>query len=175
MLPHSLTFPAAVRSRMPLRARERTMISAPMCSRWGFVHFALSMRMAATLVLYPEFDPVRTLACLQEHEVGTLVVNKRMLQQLAAVPYGVLTDETPTTLRVLAVPSRFIAWDTAAPIRRRFGDVLYHRDGQAVVRLDDSWARECAQVPDAGGGSAVEATAPAVASSVRSPELSPGA
>jgi fatty-acyl-CoA synthase len=35
---------------IPLRAREHTMLAAPMFHSWGFAHFTLGMALGSTLV-----------------------------------------------------------------------------------------------------------------------------
>ena len=41
--PDSIGPAAALFSKIPLRARETTMIAAPMFHSWGFAHFTLGM------------------------------------------------------------------------------------------------------------------------------------
>ncbi len=49
--PSSLAPAAALLSRIPLKAREPTMIAAPLFHSWGFAHLFLSTALASTLVL----------------------------------------------------------------------------------------------------------------------------
>ena len=49
--PDSLEPAAALFSKIPLRARETTMIAAPLFHSWGFAHFTLALPLASTLVL----------------------------------------------------------------------------------------------------------------------------
>ena len=60
--PDSLEPVASLFSKIPLRARETTMIAAPMFHSWGFAHFTLALPLASTLVLRRKFDPEETLA-----------------------------------------------------------------------------------------------------------------
>jgi len=48
--PESLDPAAALFSMIPLRAREHTMLAAPMFHSWGFAHFTLGMALSSTLV-----------------------------------------------------------------------------------------------------------------------------
>ncbi len=48
---------AALFSKIPLRARETTMIAAPMFHSWGFAHFLMGLPLVSTLVLRRKFDP----------------------------------------------------------------------------------------------------------------------
>src|SRR5215217_7308675 len=49
--PKSLDPVAALLSRIPLKAREKTMIAAPLFHAWGFAHFTLGMGLSSTIVL----------------------------------------------------------------------------------------------------------------------------
>ena len=60
--PQSLDPVAALLERIPLKARERTMIAAPMFHSWGFAHFTLAMGLCSTIVLKRKFDPEATLS-----------------------------------------------------------------------------------------------------------------
>ena len=46
--------------RSRCKARERTMIAAPMFHSWGFAHFTLGLGLSSTLVLRRRFDPEDT-------------------------------------------------------------------------------------------------------------------
>ena len=59
--PDSLEPAAALFSKIPLKARETTVIAAPMFHSWGFAHFTLALPLASTLVLRRRFDPEETL------------------------------------------------------------------------------------------------------------------
>ena len=63
--PSSLQPAAALLSRIPLRAREPTMIAAPLFHSWGFAHMFLSTALASTLVLRRRFDPQDTLRAVR--------------------------------------------------------------------------------------------------------------
>ncbi len=60
--PDSLEPAAALFSKIPLKARETTVIAAPMFHSWGYAHFTLALPLASTLVLRRRFDPEQTLA-----------------------------------------------------------------------------------------------------------------
>ena len=66
--PQSLDPAAALLERIPLKARERTMIAAPLFHSWGFAHFTLGMGLCSTLVLKRKFDPEGMLSLTAQHE-----------------------------------------------------------------------------------------------------------
>ena len=59
--PQTLDPAAALLSRIPLRARGRTLISAPLFHAWGLAHLALALALSSTLVLRRGFEPEDTL------------------------------------------------------------------------------------------------------------------
>ena len=61
--PPSLGPAAALLSVIPLRARERTLIAAPLFHAWGFAHMFLSTALSSTLILQRHFDPRADVAC----------------------------------------------------------------------------------------------------------------
>ena len=66
--PQSLDPVAALLERIPLKARGRTMIAAPLFHAWGFAHFTLAMGLCTTVVLKRKFDPEGTLSLTAQHE-----------------------------------------------------------------------------------------------------------
>ena len=87
--PRSLDPAAALLAMIPLKAREKTMIAAPMFHSWGFVHFTLGMSLSSTLVLNRKFDPEATLSLTAQHECSALIVVPVMMQRILELP-----DET---------------------------------------------------------------------------------
>ena len=65
--PRSLDPAAALLSKIPLRARERTLIAAPLFHSWGLAHLVLGIGLSSTLVLRRRFDPEATLRAIDEH------------------------------------------------------------------------------------------------------------
>ena len=58
--PDTLAPLAALFSRIPLRAHEKTLIAAPLFHSWGFAHFSLGLALNSTYVLQRKFDPEAT-------------------------------------------------------------------------------------------------------------------
>ena len=54
--PKTLDPAAALLSKIPLRARGRTLIAAPLFHSWGLAHFVLGIGLSSTLVLRRRFD-----------------------------------------------------------------------------------------------------------------------
>jgi acyl-CoA synthetase (AMP-forming)/AMP-acid ligase II len=134
--PESLDPAAALFSKIPLRARETTMIAAPMFHSWGFAHFTLGMGLASTLVLRRKFDPEATLQACAEHEATVLAVVPVMLQRILELPPEVIDRFDTSALRIIAASGSALPGDLAVKVMDRFGDVLYNLYGSTEV----AWA-----------------------------------
>jgi acyl-CoA synthetase (AMP-forming)/AMP-acid ligase II len=134
--PESLDPAAALLSKIPLRAREHTMIAAPLFHTWGFAHFTLGMALSSTLVLRRKFDPEGTLSATAQHQCSALVVVPVMLQRTLELPEDVLTKYDVSCMRVIAASGSALQGELAVKVMDTFGDVLYNLYGSTEV----AWA-----------------------------------
>src|SRR5215207_4245661 len=134
--PQSFDPVAALLERIPLKARERTMIAAPMFHSWGFAHFTLAMGLCSTVVLKRKFDPEATLSLTASHRCTALVVVPVMLQRILELDDEVLRRYDLS--RVKAVPVSGSALPPAVSERWMdlFGENLYNLYGSTEV----AWA-----------------------------------
>jgi acyl-CoA synthetase (AMP-forming)/AMP-acid ligase II len=134
--PESLDPAAALFSKIPLHAGERTMIAAPMFHSWGFAHFTLGMGLGSTLVLRRKFDPEDTLSATAQHECTALAVVPVMLQRILELPPETIDMYDLSALRVIAASGSALPGELAVKVMDRFGDVLYNLYGSTEV----AWA-----------------------------------
>jgi len=134
--PESLDPAAALFSMIPLRAREHTMLAAPMFHSWGFAHFTLGMALSSTLVMRRKFDPEDTLSAMAQHECTALVVVPVMLQRMLELPAETIERYDLRALRVIAASGSALPGELALEVMDRFGDVLYNLYGSTEV----AWA-----------------------------------
>ena len=134
--PESLDPAAALFSMIPLRAREHTMLAAPMFHSWGFAHFTLGMALSSTLVMRRKFDPEDTLSAMAQHECTALVVVPVMLQRMLELPAETIERYDLRALRVIAASGSALPGALALRVMDRFGDVLYNLYGSTEV----AWA-----------------------------------
>jgi fatty-acyl-CoA synthase len=134
--PESLDPAAALFSKIPLRARETTMIAAPMFHSWGFAHFTLGMGLSSTLVMRRKFDPEAILSLTAQHEATTLVVVPVMLQRILELPPETIQKYDLGALRVIAASGSALPGELATRTMDAFGDVLYNLYGSTEV----AWA-----------------------------------
>jgi fatty-acyl-CoA synthase len=134
--PDSLEPSAALFSKIPLRAREATMIAAPMFHSWGFAHFTLGLPLASTLVLRRRFDPEQTLDAVAQHRATALVLVPVMLQRILELPAETIARYELRSLRVIALSGSALPGELATRAMDVFGDVLYNLYGSTEV----AWA-----------------------------------
>jgi len=126
----------AILSRIPLRARERTLIAAPLFHAWGAMHMGLGVLLSSTLVLQRRFDPERVLAAIDQNRVTALAVVPVMMQRMVDLPESVRRRYDTSSLRVVAVSGSALSGDLAGRFMDAFGDVVYNLYGSTEV----AWA-----------------------------------
>jgi acyl-CoA synthetase (AMP-forming)/AMP-acid ligase II len=134
--PESLDPAAALFSKIPLRARETTMIAAPMFHSWGFAHFTLGMGLSSTLVIKRKFEPEATLSLTAQHQATALAVVQVMLQRILELPIETIQKYDLSALRVIAASGSALPGELATRTMDAFGDVLYNLYGSTEV----AWA-----------------------------------
>jgi acyl-CoA synthetase (AMP-forming)/AMP-acid ligase II len=134
--PRSLDPAAALLAMIPLKAREKTMIAAPMFHSWGFVHFTLGMSLSSTLVLNRKFDPEATLSLTAQHECEALIVVPVMMQRILELPDDILTRYDLSKLRVVAVSGSALPGAISDRWMDLFGENVYNLYGSTEV----AWA-----------------------------------
>ena len=130
--PTSLDPVVALLDTIPLKARETTVIAAPLFHAWGFAQWLIALALRSTVVLNGPFDAERTLASVEENRATALVAVPVMLRRLLAVEKAYDTS----SLRVVAVSGSALPPDVATAFMDRFGDVLYDLYGSTEV----AWA-----------------------------------
>jgi acyl-CoA synthetase (AMP-forming)/AMP-acid ligase II len=134
--PESLDPAAALLSKIPLQARETTMVAAPMFHSWGFAHFTLGMGLASTLVLKRKFDPEATLSMVAQHQATALAVVPVMLQRMVDLGPEVISRYDLSNLRVIAISGSQYSAALSKRVTDAFGDVAYNLYGSTEV----AWA-----------------------------------
>jgi acyl-CoA synthetase (AMP-forming)/AMP-acid ligase II len=150
--PDTLEPAAALFSKIPLKARETTMIAAPMFHSWGFAHFTLGLPLASTLVLRRKFDPEETLRAVAQFRATALALVPVMLQRILDLGEDTIARYDTRCLRVIALSGSALPGELATRAMDVFGDVLYNLYGSTEV----AWAtiatpRELRAAPGTAG------------------------
>lgn len=134
--PDSMDPAAALFSKIPLKARETTVIAAPMFHSWGYAHFTLALPLASTLVLRRKFDPEDTLRAVAHHRATALAVVPVMLQRILDLGPETIAKYDLSSLRVIALSGSALPGELARKAMDALGDVLYNLYGSTEV----AWA-----------------------------------
>jgi len=134
--PKSLDPAAALLSKIPLKAREKTMIAAPLFHAWGFAHFTLGMSLSSTIVLKRKFDPEATLSLTAQHECTALAVVPVMLQRILELDPEILERYDLSAVRSVPVSGSALPGPLSEKWMDRFGENLYNLYGSTEV----AWA-----------------------------------
>jgi acyl-CoA synthetase (AMP-forming)/AMP-acid ligase II len=127
---------AGLIAKIPLRARERTLIAAPLFHSWGLAHFILGIGLSSTLILRRRFDPQDALSAIDEHGATALIVVPVMLQRILELGPRALGRYDTGSLRVIAASGSALPGELATNVMDTFGDILYNLYGSTEV----AWA-----------------------------------
>ena len=120
----------AALSRLPLRARESTVIAAPVFHAWGLGHLSLAMLLGSTVVLHRQFDPAQVLADVQQHRATALIVVPVLLDRLLDADPG---RYDLSSLRMVASSGGALPGDLVERATAAFGPVLHNLYGSTEV------------------------------------------
>src|SRR5215218_6208959 len=134
--PKSLDPVAALLDRIPLKAREKTMIAAPLFHAWGFAHFTLALGLSSTIVLRRKFDPEAILSLTAQHGCTALVVVPVMLQRILDLEDEVLDRYDLSSVKAVPVSGSALPASLSERWMDHFGENLYNLYGSTEV----AWA-----------------------------------
>jgi acyl-CoA synthetase (AMP-forming)/AMP-acid ligase II len=134
--PKSMDPIAALLDRIPLKARETTVIAAPLFHSWGFAHWSLGMSLSSTIVLKRKFDPEATLSLVAQHQATALVVVPVMIQRILELSDEVLQRYDLSALRVVPVSGSALPGSQSDRWMDMFGENIYNLYGSTEV----AWA-----------------------------------
>jgi fatty-acyl-CoA synthase len=134
--PETIGPAVALLSRIPLKAREKTFIVAPLFHSWGFAHFTLGLMLGSTYVLKRKFDPENTLSTIAEHQVTSAPMVPVMVQRIMQLPEETRRKYDTSSLRSIPLSGSALPGELAIQFMDEFGDVLYNLYGSTEV----AWA-----------------------------------
>ncbi|GLH94841.1 AMP-binding protein [Phytohabitans aurantiacus] len=110
--------------RIPLHARDRIMIAAPLFHTWGYAALQVSFALRATVVLERRFEPNSLLGAVTRHNCRALFAVPVMLQRLLEVP-----PPAKNPLRIVAVSGSALPGGLSTRFMDAYGEVLYNLYG----------------------------------------------
>jgi fatty-acyl-CoA synthase len=131
--PKSLGIIGGVLSKVPFRARETTVLAAPMFHALGFAGMALALSLGSTIVVHRRFDPARTLDALADNHAQTLTVVPVMLQRIMELGEDEVRARDTSALRIIFASGSAVSADLVKRTLSAFGPVLYNMYGSTEV------------------------------------------
>ncbi|MEZ5093094.1 AMP-binding protein [Nocardioides sp.] len=142
----------AMLDRIPLRFGQPSHVAAPLFHTWGFAHLAMSMLLAAPVVLRRQFDPEDWLRTVAEQDCRSVAVVPVMLQRVLQLPPDVVDRYDLSRLRVVASSGSALPPGLATRWMDRFGDTLYNLYGSTEVGYAGlATPRDLRAAPDTAG------------------------
>jgi fatty-acyl-CoA synthase len=133
--PRSLTIPGALLERMPMRAREATVVAPPLYHGTGLLIALLSIALGSKLVLRRRFDPGAFLDDIEAHRATAVCVVPVMLQRVLALGEDEIGKRDTSSLRVIFCAGSQLPAEVATRATQLFGDVIYNLYGSTEVSV----------------------------------------
>ncbi len=134
--PETMGPAVALLSRIPLKARQRAFIVAPLFHSWGFAHFTLGLLLSSTVVLRRKFDPEQTLSTIAQYQVESAPMVPVMVQRIMELPEETRRKYDTSSLRAVPLSGSALPGELAIKFMNEFGDILYNLYGSTEV----AWA-----------------------------------
>ncbi|MEO6021012.1 MAG: AMP-binding protein [Knoellia sp.] len=128
--------------RIPLRAQDRILISAPIFHTWGYAAMQLSFALRATIVLQRRFDPQSAKDTLEMKDCHAMFAIPVMLQRMMELPSDPGGTSRRKNLRVVATSGSAYPHGFTSTFMDEYGDVLYNLYGSTEA----SWI--CIATPE---------------------------
>jgi acyl-CoA synthetase (AMP-forming)/AMP-acid ligase II len=142
----------ALLASIPLRARQVTVLAAPMFHTWGFANLLMGLALQSTFVVRRRFEPETTVALLAEHGASTLVAVPVMLQRILELPDDVRRRSPAPALRVVAVSGSALPTSLAEQFMDEYGDVVHNLYGSTEVSyITVATPKDLRQAPGTAG------------------------
>lgn len=129
----SLSAPAALLGRVPLRRGEATFVAPPLFHALGLATTLLSVSMGSTVVIRRRFDPEQVLIAAAEHRCSAIVAVPTMLNRFLSIDEDRLAAIDLSELRIILCSGAQLEGALANRAMDAFGDVVYNLYGSTEV------------------------------------------
>ena len=133
--PRSLVIPGAVLGRMPMRAREATVVAPPLFHGSGLLLAALTALLGSKLVLRRRFDAAVLLDDLAAHRATAVCVVPAMLQRVLALGADEIRRRDLSSLRIVLSAGAQLPVEIARQTTDLLGDVVYNLYGTTEASI----------------------------------------
>jgi fatty-acyl-CoA synthase len=120
-------------SKVPVKAREVTELSAPLFHALGFAQAVVGLGLGSTLVVHRRFDPKQTLESLERHRATAMVMVPVMLQRTVDLGEQEVKRHDTSSLRIIFLSGSALGADLACRAMELFGPVVYNLYGSTEI------------------------------------------
>jgi fatty-acyl-CoA synthase len=131
----SLVIAGAMLQRMPLRAREATVLAPPLFHGTGLLAAVLSIGLGCRLVLRRRFEAAGMLDDVEAHRATAVCVVPTMLQRILALGDREIRRRDLSTLRIVFCAGSQLPADVATRAGDLLGDVIYNLYGTTEASI----------------------------------------
>jgi acyl-CoA synthetase (AMP-forming)/AMP-acid ligase II len=149
----SLAAPGTLLDKIPFRARETTVIAAPLFHSLGLANGVIAVSLGSTVILRRRFNPELALDDVARRRATALIVVPVMLRRML----DAATERDLSTLRIVLVAGSQLGAELARRGAEQFGPVIYNLYGSTEVAVasvatpeDLSIAPDCVGLPPHG-------------------------
>jgi fatty-acyl-CoA synthase len=125
----------AMLERMPMRAREATVVAPPLFHGTGLLIALLSIGLGSKLVLRRRFDAAQFLDDIAAHRASAVCVVPIMLQRVLALGEQEIRARDLSSLRIVFCAGSQLPAEVALRITAALGEVIYNLYGSTEVAL----------------------------------------
>jgi fatty-acyl-CoA synthase len=133
--PRGLVVPGSLLERMPMRAREATVIAPPLFHGTGLLIALLSIALGDNTVLRRRFDAEEFLGDIERTGATAVCVVPVMLQRVLALGEAKLRGYDLSSLRVVFCAGSQLPAEVALRATELLGDVIYNLYGSTEVAV----------------------------------------
>ncbi|MUL64340.1 acyl-CoA synthetase [Mycobacterium sp. CBMA 234] len=133
--PRSFILPGGLLERLPMRAREATIIGPPLFHGTGLLIAIMTIALGSKLVLRRKFDAQQLLADIETHQATTVCVVPVMLQRVLGLGDDVVRGYDTSSLRAIFCAGSQLPAAVATAAQDLLGDVVYNLYGSTEVAL----------------------------------------
>lgn len=133
--PRGLTIPGALLERLPLHAREATVLGAPVFHGTGLLIALITLSLGSKLVLRDRFSAEQVLADVESHGATCVCLVPVMLQRILALGDDAIAARDLTSLKVVFCAGSALPADVAVRATQALGDVVFNLYGSTEVSV----------------------------------------
>ncbi len=133
--PRSFILPGGLLERLPMRAREATIIGPPLFHGTGLLIAIMTIALGSKLVLRRKFEAEQLVADIERHKATTVCVVPVMLQRVLGLGDDTVRSYDTTSLRAIFCAGSQLPAAVATAAQDLLGDVVYNLYGSTEVAL----------------------------------------